>query len=200
MHKILDKFSGDIVQAMQALKETAPKADDALQNLLQTLLSSFASCEQYCASKNLEDPFKRASRQVKDSTAFYFPNLTTHAAGGGALKELTAANSNVEMFAMGARSAPRLFNGLWQLASSEWGYSSADKQQAALTELAQAGFTAADMADHYVSVLGVSTPCQPTNYMQRAMLNWYMATLELAWPRIPAIKSMLLRNGVFSAT
>lgn len=160
LEKILDKFSGDVVQAMQALKETAPAADAVLEKLLQTLLAAFASCEKYCASKNLENPFKRASRQVRDSTAYFFPDSTV-AATHAVLQELVVANSTVEMFPLGARSVPRLFNGLWQLASSEWGYSSADKQQVALTELAQAGFTAADMADHYVSLVVI---CRPEHY------------------------------------
>ncbi|KAI4519532.1 Aldo/keto reductase, partial [Schizophyllum commune Loenen D] len=54
-----------------------------------------------------------------------------------------------EQFKLGPHTAPRLFNGLWQMSSPAWGSASSAKQDIALTELVRCGLVGTDMADHY---------------------------------------------------
>ncbi|TRM64713.1 NADP-dependent oxidoreductase domain-containing protein [Schizophyllum amplum] len=55
----------------------------------------------------------------------------------------------IEQFKLGPCTAPRLFNGLWQMSSPAWGSASSAKQDIALTELVRCGLVGTDMADHY---------------------------------------------------
>ncbi|KAL1680306.1 NADP-dependent oxidoreductase domain-containing protein [Schizophyllum commune] len=57
--------------------------------------------------------------------------------------------SCIEQFKLGPHTAPRLFNGLWQMSSPAWGSASSAKQDIALTELVRCGLVGTDMADHY---------------------------------------------------
>lgn len=164
LDQIFDKFSGDIVQAVQALKESKPNPssgqDDPLLASLNSLLAAFNTCATYCSSSCLKYPFTRAERQVRDVVGFlYVPEVVaTLPPSSGALtrpievdlsKKAPSAES-VETFNVGPFEMPRLFNGLWQLSSPAWGSGSAEAQEAALTQLVvEAGLRAADMADHY---------------------------------------------------
>jgi aryl-alcohol dehydrogenase-like predicted oxidoreductase len=55
----------------------------------------------------------------------------------------------METFHLGGKKVPRLFVGLWQLASPQWGSANAAMQDQGLSRLVENGFVAADMADHY---------------------------------------------------
>ncbi|KAL3302590.1 Aldo/keto reductase [Colletotrichum asianum] len=60
-----------------------------------------------------------------------------------------ATKPDFETFYLGPYEFPRVLNGLWQLSSAAWGSGSTSRQEEELVHLVQAGFTAADMADHY---------------------------------------------------
>ncbi|KID97143.1 aldo/keto reductase, partial [Metarhizium majus ARSEF 297] len=150
----VDKFAGDTVQAMQALKESAPERSTKLKEDLQALLASFASCQTYCASSRLEYPFGRAERQARDTLQLFFADAaaiqqasSTH--GDRIIHLASPPAGAVEKFTLGNRSLPRLFNGLWQLSSPAFGVGNWHQQQRKLVKLVEAGLVAADMADHY---------------------------------------------------
>ncbi|KAI1115653.1 putative aryl-alcohol dehydrogenase [Nemania sp. NC0429] len=157
LHKALEAFAGDIVQAIQALKETNPPKDEILESQLIKLHSSLQECRQYCEAhepRALEYPFQRSERQVADVLHIFYPSHSTKpisdTSDDGPAGQLDiSAGQAAETFALGPFQLPRLFNGFWQLSSPAWGAGSADSQDAALGQLIRAGFTAADMADHY---------------------------------------------------
>ncbi|KAI0146473.1 NADP-dependent oxidoreductase domain-containing protein [Pestalotiopsis sp. NC0098] len=102
-------------------------------------------------------PFARSARQVKDVFGLLFPE-SSHLASlsqstGSPISVDLSKQGSVEKFALGPHQVPRLFNGLWQLSSPAWGSGTAEKQDAALTNLVECGLVAADMADHYASTL-----------------------------------------------
>lgn len=151
----VDKFAGDTVQAMQALKESAPEKSTKLKEDLQALMASFASCQTYCASSRLEYPFGRAERQARDTLQLFFADAaaiqqasSTH--GDRIIHLASPPAGAVEKFTLGNRRLPRLFNGLWQLSSPAFGVGNWHQQQRKLVKLVEAGLVAADMADHYV--------------------------------------------------
>lgn len=152
LDKIFDKFSGDIVQAVQALKESKPATTPELLDLLQALLTSFNGCATYCADSALKYPFTRAERQVRDVVGFLYPTvaLPPSASHKPISVDLSKRQVDSETFRVGPYQMPRLFNGLWQLSSPAWGSGSAESQEAALAGLMEDGLNAADMADHYV--------------------------------------------------
>lgn len=175
LDQVFDKFSGDIVQAVQALKESKPNTtdgegqqqEDPLLTSLKNLLAAFDRCADYCApssSSSLKYPFTRAERQVRDVVGFLYPDATIPSSSSRSLrpievdlllsaqeKKRSQGGAAVETFRVGPFEMPRLFNGLWQLSSPAWGSGSAEAQEAALTQLVvEAGLSAADMADHYV--------------------------------------------------
>lgn len=162
LDQTFDKFNGDIVQAVQALKESKPNTtsgteDDPLLASLNALLVDFNRCATYCSSSFLKYPFTRAERQVRDVVGFLYPKEALPPSSMPLLRPIEvdlskkADSKNVETFRVGPFEMPRLFNGLWQLSSPAWGSGSAEAQEAALTQLVvDAGFSAADMADHYV--------------------------------------------------
>ncbi|KAK8922989.1 Flagellar radial spoke protein 5 [Metarhizium anisopliae] len=153
-HLNVDKFAGDTVQAMQALKESAPEKSTKLKEDLQALMASFASCQTYCASSRLEYPFGRAERQARDTLQLFFADAaaiqqasSTH--GDRIIHLASPPAGAVEKFTLGNRRLPRLFNGLWQLSSPAFGVGNWHQQQRKLVKLVEAGLVAADMADHY---------------------------------------------------
>ncbi|KAI3322629.1 putative aryl-alcohol dehydrogenase [Xylariaceae sp. AK1471] len=157
LHQALGQFAGDIVQAMQALKESNPPRTEDIKSHLVNLYLSLQECRAYCATAQqqaLDYPFWRSERQVADALHILYPNHQTHRT----VDETDDVSSPqvedfvgqaAETFALGPYQVPRLFNGFWQLSSPAWGAGSASSQEAALAQLLQAGFTAADMADHY---------------------------------------------------
>ncbi|KAI0011457.1 aldo/keto reductase [Xylariaceae sp. FL0662B] len=151
----LTRFDGDVVQAVQALKESQQVASVVLRNLLKGLLFSFKDCEAYCetAQPSLPYPFTRAERQLHDMLVFLFPNdsSTLDIAGETAnyIQIKVPAKCAVETFRLGPFEMPRLFNGLWQLSSASWGSGTAKNQEKALTHSIESGLSTADMADHY---------------------------------------------------
>lgn len=155
LDKVFDKFSGDIVQAVQALKEFKPDATPELLASLQALLASFNSCAKYASnSPALKHPFTRAERQVRDVVGFLYPEvvLPPSASHEPISVDLCKKTVEIETFSVGPYQMPRLFNGLWQLSSPAWGSGRAESQEKALASLVENGLSAADMADHYVSV------------------------------------------------
>ncbi|KAI0475096.1 aldo/keto reductase [Xylariaceae sp. FL0804] len=150
---LLEEFGGDIVQAVQSLKESRPETTESLEQKLSDLQAGLDNCRAHCGAFSLNYPFTRAARQVRDVMGFLYPQhrpSTTSAQAGSTPIELTLPTDRaLEKFTLGSFEVPRLFNGLWQLSSPAWGSGTAEKQDAALAGLAQSGFTAADMADHY---------------------------------------------------
>ena len=132
---------GDIVQAMQSLKESTTTKDTRLEISLSELLKKISGHPQ-------KESLARARRQVEDTLSLFFG---TPLSLPSQLRDLKPAeSSNVELSTIGHAQVPRLFNGLWQLASPAWGSASAASQTSALVHLAEKGLIAADMADHYV--------------------------------------------------
>ncbi|ROV89087.1 hypothetical protein VMCG_09859 [Cytospora schulzeri] len=153
LDRLLDKFSGDIVQAVQALKETKPEETITII-ALQKLLAGLNDCAGYCSSTSpspLRYPFTRAERQVRDLLAVLDPNggLYSQSQKGLIHVDVSKRESRIEMLQLGPHQVPRLFNGLWQLSSPAWGSGSAEGQEKALTQIVEAGLSATDMADHY---------------------------------------------------
>ncbi|KAI1101260.1 aldo/keto reductase [Jackrogersella minutella] len=149
MAKTLLQFDGDIVQAIQALKESRPEPTPELLTSLKNLLASVDDCEGKCGSF----PFARSQRQLRDVIKILFPDCDDlprnvkpreHVLHTG-----TEAKMPVETFRLGPLEMPRLFNGLWQVSSSSWGSAGSRMQERTLLDAARCGLTAADMADHY---------------------------------------------------
>ncbi|KAI1125299.1 putative aryl-alcohol dehydrogenase [Nemania abortiva] len=156
LHQFLTGVDGDIVQAVQALKESNPPKDGELESQLVRLHSSLQKCRQYCEAFDspLDYPFQRSERQVADVLHIFYPSRSTllesdKTDDSSALLSDVSLGQAAETFALGPFEVPRLFNGFWQLSSPSWGAGSANSQEAALVQLLGAGFTAADMADHY---------------------------------------------------
>ncbi|KAI1358345.1 putative aryl-alcohol dehydrogenase [Xylaria arbuscula] len=157
LHRVLGDFSGDIVQAMQALKEVDPAKDDVLKGQLLKLHSSLLECRHYCEAHEptaLEYPFRRSERQVVDVVDIFYPGHSSDLVPGRGDSEVPdfldiSFGEVAETFVLGPFHIPRLFNGFWQLSSPAWGAASSNSQDAALTQLLHSGLTAADMADHY---------------------------------------------------
>ena len=152
----LAELSGDIVQAMQALKESSPEPNNQLEEHLLALAQSLQDCRAYCHQAGLTFPFTRAERQVRDTYSLILskpcPVSSVDASSGNLQTQLeTISQAHVEKVQLGSFNVPRLFNGFWQLSSPAWGSATSDKQAKALTELIGSGLVAADMADHYVS-------------------------------------------------
>lgn len=158
LDKIFDKFSGDIVQAVQALKESKPETTPELLASLQALLASFNSCVTYCSVPEATPesprkyPFTRAERQVRDVVGFLYPMVAMPPSSSHTpiQVDLSKREVDIQTFSAGPYQMPRLFSGLWQLSSPAWGSGSAESQETALAQLVESGLTAADMADHYV--------------------------------------------------
>lgn len=168
----LEQAAGDVVQAIQALKESSPAPTPALRTLLLDLRAALISCETYCRTERLSYPFGRARSQVEDGFRLLFPDSVipkptsassdSESSFPSTSKCLLPAQSPIadspsdplalEHVQLGALRVPRLFSGLWQMSSPAWGAASSEKVDAALAELVGAGLVATDMADHYVSV------------------------------------------------
>ncbi|XDG06329.1 hypothetical protein ABKA04_005944 [Annulohypoxylon sp. FPYF3050] len=150
----LQKFDGDIVQAVQALKESRPEPTPALLTALQNLIISIDHCSTYCQNtipSPLSFPFLRARRQLRDVIAILFPSYQgpTSASNSQSLTNVSIDRSEIETTQLGPLKVPRLFNGLWQVSSPSWGSAGGKAQQEALLAATRWGLTAADMADHY---------------------------------------------------
>ncbi|KAI1387990.1 aldo/keto reductase [Hypoxylon trugodes] len=152
---VLAKFDGDVIQAVQALKESRPEPSPKLLSSLNSLLGIFKVCEWYCESAQppLTFPFTRSRRQVcdvmdilfaRDASAFNNAKQATIA-----IPTRAAGGHVVGTFSLGPFEMPRLFNGLWQVSSPSWGSGGAREQETALAQAVSFGMTAADMADHY---------------------------------------------------
>ncbi|KAK1235240.1 hypothetical protein PQX77_001546 [Marasmius sp. AFHP31] len=162
LEQCLNQACGDIVQAIQAVKESLLNASSEVtkQELLRTNLTNLANalrkCEEYCVAVGLAYPFTRAQLQVEDSIALLFPDYSDQLGFAPPLPVAELAVSinpaiagPLEYVQLGSLRAPRLLNGLWQMSSPAWGCASGVKQTIALSQLAEAGLLACDMADHY---------------------------------------------------
>ncbi|EFX05645.1 aldo-keto reductase [Grosmannia clavigera kw1407] len=152
----LVKAGGDIIQAIQALKESDLHATPERETFLRALLSSMQNCRTYCSASGLEYLFNRPERQARDVLIYMYPHLesefTVPTASDLIQVDVATHEQNtgqVESFQLGHFRLPRLFNGFWQLSSPAWGSGTAKEQTRSLVELVEAGLTAADMADHY---------------------------------------------------
>jgi len=64
---------------------------------------------------------------------------------------MDAQRPQLETFQLGPFVVPRLWNGLWQLSSNAWGSAPAPKIRRHMSQYAEQGYIAFDMADHYGS-------------------------------------------------
>ncbi|KAI1134105.1 aldo/keto reductase [Hypoxylon sp. FL0543] len=151
LQALLSTADGDIVQAIQALKESRPEASPELRISLGALLDALDSCERYCdfVLPPLPFPFGRARRQIRDVATILFPDQDQHLGAKIPMYPQDGARHTVETFWLGPFEMPRLFNGLWQLSSPSWGSGSAHAQEKALARAVERGLVASDMADHY---------------------------------------------------
>ncbi|KAG8170064.1 hypothetical protein KVR01_000809 [Diaporthe batatas] len=156
LDRLLDHVSGDIVQAIQALKECEPEPTSALFDALQGLLDKLEAVSSYCSSvgpQSLRFPFTRAERQLRDAIGFLYPGAAASLSYPEAAKTIsisvTKRRADIETVQLGPYRMPRVFNGFWQLSSPAWGSASSQGQEAALAELIELGLSTADMADHY---------------------------------------------------
>ncbi|KAJ7583562.1 aldo/keto reductase [Mycena floridula] len=153
LDNLLTMCDGDIVQAIQAVKESQPTPSTALKSLIMDLQTSLTECSSYCCSKSLTFPFTRAQLQVDDVLVLLSPNV--HHYQVAIAPDIEAAvidpeiSAKIEHVQLGPLSVPRLFNGLWQMSSPAWGSSSSIKQHESLLSLVRVGLVATDMADHY---------------------------------------------------
>lgn len=179
----LAQACGDIVQAIQALKESRTCPTEHLRDRLLNLSSVIDECESYSVSNNLHFLFVRAQLQVNDVLRLIFSEIGPKASclnSVGVNSEIDeglnlASYAKLEYVQLGSLKVPRIFNGLWQLSSPAWGSASLYKQHKALRQLVSVGLIATDMADHYVSY---STPVRKHSASQthfRVMPSSYMA-------------------------
>lgn len=162
----LTRVCADVVQAVQALKETHPPRSEELRNTLLNLQRVLISCQTYSEGNNLPCPFARARLQIDDALCWFFPDTTyirqvpnvihSQPLEWSNLSTDTANLISIEHTSLGFLEIPRLFNGLWQLSSPAWGSAPSWKQNAALEQLVKAGLLATDMADHYVRKFNLS--------------------------------------------
>ncbi|RFU80809.1 aldo keto reductase [Trichoderma arundinaceum] len=158
LSQVFDHFSGDVVQATQALKESHPQRSIVLRVVLKDLLTAFADCLKYCSTMKLIYPFHRPQRQVHDALITFFPAEAKISLSGSSNNRIIAPGTlyaslpegtSIETVQLGQYDMPRLFNGLWQLSSPAWGAGTTDEHEKALVQLVESGLVATDMADHY---------------------------------------------------
>lgn len=155
----LGQACGDIVQAIQALKESRSSPTQELQERLLNLRTVLDECESYSVSNNLQFLFVRAQLQVDDALRLIFPEIgpkysryhPAKVTRGMDVKPNPAIYAKLEYVELGPLKVPRIFNGLWQLSSPAWGSASLYKQHMTLQQLFSVGLVSTDMADHYVS-------------------------------------------------
>ncbi|KIK64370.1 hypothetical protein GYMLUDRAFT_220864 [Collybiopsis luxurians FD-317 M1] len=153
----LEQACGDIVQAIQALKESRPSATRELQERLFNLRAAIDGCELYSKTNNLSFLFGRAQLQVDDTLGIIFPDVVLmhsrryplQVTYKMAFEPDLAMYAKLEHVQLGPLKVPRIFNGLWQLSSPAWGSASLYKQHLAFEQLVRVGLIATDMADHY---------------------------------------------------
>ncbi|TKA26809.1 hypothetical protein B0A50_04255 [Salinomyces thailandicus] len=154
LERVMVQFDGDIVQAVQALKESRSTHSPELLDQLERLVSALEQFRTYSSTNiDLKFPFRRAERQTKDLLLGWYPESktaqNTSRTMSPPLPTTLPERSNIETFKLGPHSMPRLFNGLWQLSSPAWGSGTNEAQEQALAQLLESGLTTADMADHY---------------------------------------------------
>lgn len=149
----LQAACGDIVQAVQALKESTLQPTEAIRELLVDLQASLDECRAYCLRSGMICPFNRARLQVTDVLNLLFPLSPCRPNGADSLPKTINVSGRaltLEYAQLGQLRVPRLFNGLWQMSSPAWGSASSERQDSALVEAVEHGLVATDMADHYV--------------------------------------------------
>ncbi len=152
--------SADIIQAIQAIKESKSRPSE-LKALLYELLQALADSNAYCTESNLSLVYDRAQTQVVDAIKLLYPSVHLN----GYDKQTSSEDrlvvnftgedianlKGVETVELGKKLiVPRMFNGFWQMSSPAWGSASATKVDDALLDLVKHGLVASDMADHYV--------------------------------------------------
>ncbi|KAK4688782.1 hypothetical protein P7C73_g1318, partial [Tremellales sp. Uapishka_1] len=159
LEKIIHTSSADIVQAIQAVKESGSRPDK-LESSLLSLLRNLDNCNRYCTSKSLSRPYSRAQTQVIDAVSLLYPSdhlngyVSPPSTNDSLPIDFTAKSiesiNGIEKVSFGGKLVvPRIFNGFWQMSSPAWGSTSAAKMDDALVDLIKHGLVAADMADHY---------------------------------------------------
>ncbi|KAF8825139.1 hypothetical protein HHX47_DHR7000608 [Lentinula edodes] len=160
LETMLIRACGDVVQAMQALKESRPSRTEELQSRLLELQRALLTCDTYSLEKGLSRPFTRARVQVTDAYSWFFPDnalldipeyhVRPQISNWVKSRPNAGTMATTLYTPLGTLKIPRLFNGLWQLSSPAWGSATSKQQNAALGRLVEAGLVATDMADHYV--------------------------------------------------
>ncbi|KAJ3900316.1 aldo-keto reductase [Lentinula edodes] len=159
LETMLIRACGDVVQAMQALKESRPSRTEELQSRLLELQRALLTCDTYSLEKGLSRPFTRARVQVTDAYSWFFPDnalldipeyhVRPQISNWVKSRPNAGTMATTLYTPLGTLKIPRLFNGLWQLSSPAWGSATSKQQNAALGRLVEAGLVATDMADHY---------------------------------------------------
>ncbi|WWD16945.1 hypothetical protein CI109_101377 [Kwoniella shandongensis] len=159
LERTLETSASDIIQAIQALKESKSRPE-GLEGSLLELLQSLDGCNRYCVEHNLSQPYTRAQTQVADALSLLYPSAHINGYAQPPRQtdqfpvdfsaESISTGDQVERILLGGKlSVPRMFNGLWQMSSPAWGSASASKMDEALLGLVRHGLVATDMADHY---------------------------------------------------
>ncbi|KZT55253.1 putative aryl-alcohol dehydrogenase [Calocera cornea HHB12733] len=145
----LKRANGDIIQYMQAIKESATGPDfdsSAFKSALHELWTKLGGLD---ASFGLD----RAWSQTRDTYALLFPNdALLHVPHMDLLHQevdMSSYEATIPTITLGPIEMPRLLIGFWQLSSPAWGTASSREMQSSLLDLVSQGFRAADMADHY---------------------------------------------------
>lgn len=136
------KLDHDIVQAVQSSKESGFAEAPSIGILLHALQSARDKAGSAF-------PLQRGLLAVETLTG-----TTSRAERPGPVANVHVPVTQLPTVTLGPLECPRLFLGLWQLSSPNWGSASEANIHAALSESALRGFTAFDMADHY----GTSEP------------------------------------------
>jgi hypothetical protein len=161
LEKTLETSCADIIQAVQAIKESPSRPSDLSTSLLD-LLNAVQSCTDYSKAKSLSSPYARAIPQIRDIIALLYPGTPLPATISGEGTEqgklevvLKEGVNGIEYVQLGKEGSglriPRMFNGFWQMSSPAWGSASGRKIDEALVDLVENGLVGSDMADHYVS-------------------------------------------------
>jgi hypothetical protein len=145
---IIEIMSG--VQRTQQCPEGLRDLTAEERTLLEGLQNVLVACEKAWRAKGQEWLMARSLATVRgmlDPLAAM--GLDSVSSAGTIDLVADPRSAKVEKFEIGRKSVSRIFSGLWQLASPEFGVASLSKINKQFAYHAQAGLASFDMADHY---------------------------------------------------